>query len=304
MPTFIFDDDFSSYTLGPGIPNGFAVASTGGSGEFDQPTPPPTPAPGFYEQTGKIFKLSGGIDYPATPGGIAATAQTTVWWTTLGIPDTATAGFAVGLLNLSSQNPSPPFAVAGLLQVILEADYTLSVLVNGATKANTLVQAIYPYTWQIIQLIAQFGVHIILGVTYVAITFSLVVNGEILINAVNKVSSTPVSDLWDNSSDMNQWQFTGGGILGANTYFSEIAATADIQPIPSYPSAGAPNALVSQMAVDVISVPSSRNGRATQLIVEAIKQPSNRDARVSQMIVELIKKRNPNAGGGWLTYEA
>ena len=303
MPTFVFNDDFSSYPLGPGFPSGWANNGSA-SGEFDQPASP-TPAPGYYEKSGNIFKLTGQMEFPPSSSLGGVSNETTVWWTTIGIPDVATAAFSVGQLELCSTNPTTQ-AQAGLVSVILEADYTISVAVNGAAKVNTEQQVIFPFTWQQIQFNAIFGSQIVGGINLVTVAFSLAVNGAIWINRLGSpvISGTQVANLWNAASSFNQWLLTGANQLGANTYFSEIAATTTNESVPSYPNpALTVNSLVSQLAIDVIKVPPFVDGRVTQVIVETAKIPTTRFARMTQIIVEIIKQKSITAGG-WNVYEA
>lgn len=301
MPSYIFEDYFNSYSPGPGIPTGFQGQGIVFTSQFIDTSvgPPPTPAPGFYERTGKIYELFGTISYPVNANlAFTGTLQTSVWWETFGFGNTS---FSPVLLNLTSTDPAHPTSQLSLLTILIESDGSLSGLVPGAGKKNTLSQVWFPLTWQMFQVRVSLGNTLIGGVSYIVVTYYVAVDGVVVLNNVIAITNVPVASTWDGAGDVNQWNFTGspnGQILGM------FAATATLETIPSFVSpATTIHSLASQLVVEQLKLPSNQKGRVSQLIVEQAKFPSNRNARVSQIIVELMRKNTPT-GGGWLTKEA
>jgi len=300
MPTYIINDNLQSYSPGSGAPNNFNGIGIVFGSQFirGSANPSPSPAPGFYEKTGIYYSLFGQIAFPlnANLAGYP-TQNTTVIWSALG---DGSVSFNPGTLILASTDPSNPNNIINLLEISVESDGSITGSMLGA-KVNSLNQNWYPKTWQIFQVDANFTSDLIGSIHYIGCTFSVAVNGIVVISNAILTSTIQTASTWNGSPDVNQWIWTGTP-NGQN--YGEFAITAALETIPTYPNAGSPKALISQMVVEQLLLPSDANVRVSQMIVEQMLLPSNANARISQMVVELIKnyKASPS-GGGWLTKE-
>jgi len=303
MPfTPIFNDTFQSYNAGNGVPAGFQLEGIVFNDLFINTgsQPSPTPAPGFYEKTGIIYLLFGSIRFPTNVNlNNYITQNTSVWWSTYGDGNVS---LSPGTFTLASVNPVSPYSRLDLLSVIFALDGSITVSISGASPtANTQEQDWYIKTWQLFQLDVTIFSLPKSGVNYFAFTFSLAVDGKVLMANNSQTSNIPISTSWNNSATCNAWIFTGPA---NGQYFSEIAATTDLQTVPFFPNPGGViHAFNSQMVTELIKIPLN-NARTSQMIVERMKQSNVTNARVSQMIVELIRKGGFALTGGFNVRES
>ena len=294
MPTFIFNDTFQTYPPGNGYPSGFANNGPIFDSTFINTgaQPSPSPAPGFYEKTGIIYFLFGKISFPLNTD-LAAypTNATTIAWSTL-----STAGVP-GTVQLASIDP---VALTGptLLTFQFEADNSVSLVAPGAPKVNSLVQSFQGTTWDFYSMNVTFGIATVGGTDYITVTANLYLNGLPLMTGAFFQTSVTVASTWNNAPTVNQWSFLGGQ---PGEYFSEIAATADIETLPFYPNPGSPiHVLTSNVMAEIVNLPPPGNARTSQIAAEFVNLPPPPNARTSQFIVELISKGSQ--GGGSLDY--
>lgn len=305
MPDFIFNDTFVEYSAGPLIPNSFQ-AGPGNIGLLfnsliiDTGTQPsPSPAPGFYEKTGNVYFLFGPISFPIN-NNLAdnVTPTTSVFWSTLALAGNTS---SPGVLILCTTNPETPDNPIVILTTAFEADNSLSILVPGAQPLNTLFQSYSYDTWHDFMIIVQLRSLVIDGVSYIVVSLSLMINGLLYFDGVQLVSNIALSSTWNGQATLNQWIFNG---IANGDYFSEIAATTDIQTLPFYPNpVDTVNALMSTATVETIQKSFSPSGRTSQLVVETVEQPI-RKARMSQAVVELILKGTFSGQQGFYVRES
>lgn len=289
MPSYLFNDTFQSYSLGNGTPTGFWQDGVVFTSQFRQ-----FASPGLSGNTGIVYALFGTIAWPVNSltGGTVVTS-TSVFWSSLGF------GQNTGTLQLAYVGPGPNYNTVVPLQVIYEFDGSVSVLVAGAPKVNSLISVVQQNVWMYNQLVVSVGGVIIGGVQYLAFDFAMSVNGELVLNSSGFITSAVVVNATVGIG-INQWQFTVG-----NSYLGEIVATSDLQSIPFYPNPGSPlHARNSQLAVEVIKMNQFRQGRVSQLAVELVKAPNSRNARTSQIIVELILKNGSAKSKGFHVIES
>lgn len=300
MPSYLFNDTLQSYGAGPGFPNGFdGVGIVFGSNFIDTGSiVSPSPAPGYYEKTGIIYELFGQIAFPVNALlSNNPTSQTSVAFYTL------SNDFNPGTVQLCSTNPTSPFAQIVLLQTVIEQDASISLLAPGATKANSLLPLQISNTWMLVQVTAQLSTYVSGGSTYISVLASCAVNGQVLIVNTLFLTTILVSATWNNSATINQWMFSGGP---NGQFFSEFAATTDIEPLPFYPNlSGTVHCFDSQMVTEVLAKFPNGNLRLSQAITE-LTSNSPRNVRMSQSIVELLYNGTivPTGLGGFYVRES
>lgn len=276
---FLFNDTLQSYALGPGTPTGFEQKGLVFLSQFEEPASP-TPAPGYYERQGVIYALFGQIAWPvdADLSGSSTATTSVAYYTLKDLTDPGTPG----TLQLASCDPVS-LQSATLLSVVFESDGSVSLSAPGA-KINSLLPVDQYADWWLVQVTASFGSITVGGISVVTVTCSLAVSGQVLISGAVLTTNIPVSTLWNTSSGINQWLFTGppNGV-----YFGEFAATTTLETLPWFPNpAPTVRSLDSQMVVELMSQ-FNPNARLTQGVVELMSNfvPN---ARCTQMVVELI----------------
>lgn len=289
MPSYLFNDTLQSYAVGNGTPSGFWQVGTVFTSAFQQ-----FASPGLAGNTGIVYALFGTIAFPTnnlTPGTLVT--QTSVFWSALGN------GVNTGTTQLAYVGPGPTFNTAIPVQVIFEADGSISVLVAGVNKFNSLTAVVQQNVWMYCQLEVLIGSIAIGPNTFLTFDVQLGVNGKLLIDT----GGPAISSIVVNGAvgvGINQWQYLVG-----NGYLGEIVATSDIQTIPFFPNPGSPmHARISQIAVEAIKMNQFRQGRVSQVAVELATQPTTRNARISQIIVELIMKGGSIKSGGFHVIES
>jgi hypothetical protein len=307
--TTIWDDNFSSYPLGPGHPTGWF--DPGGDTQFvDFGTMTGhSQAPGFFEQTGHGLVLAGdSISYIDTTS-TDSSAQVT--WLSFGnVYD-----LVFSNVDLSTYTGFYPGAGNPMCGLLINPDYTASLWVRGTSTsavvgvfpfATTTQQVYYPNTWQSWQLNVEFGQIVIGSVALLTVLATLGLEGvEVCSGFVT--TNLPVTDLYTGQPIVNEFSF--GGSPASSGYFANFTGItgSPLPPIGAWPHPGTPDAYYTQSVAEVIKLPSSlvRQARYTQGVNEVIKLPSSsvRQARVTQGVVEIIRRVPPSLGY-WVCYEA
>lgn len=311
--TTLWDDNFSSYPLGPGHPTGWF--DPGGDTQFvDFGTMTGhSQAPGFFEQTGHGLVMAGDTIWYIDPSSSEQDIQVT-WQSFNNVYD-------VGIYNVNLATYTGAFPGQGqlLCGVLLNPDYTMTIYVQGTAGspivgayqfACTAQQVYYPNTWQAWQLNVGLGSIVSSGTAYVVVLATLGLEGDVVCSGL-VTSNVPVGGLYTGQPVFNEIGF--GGAPGASGYLSNFTGIVG-SPLPgigTWPNPGtgtaAPEAYYTQSVAEVIKAPSSlvRQARLTQGVNELIKLPSSssRPARMTQGVVEIIRRIPPSLAY-WSVYEA
>ena len=294
---FLVEDNLQSYSVGPGIPSGFNDVGIVFGSEFLEPASP-TPAPGYYERQGIVYELFGQIAWPVN-GDLTATSAVT---TSIGFYTLSNNGLPATLL-LSSTNPVTLGQIV-LLQTRFEADGTISLVAPGVPAVNSLIPVFLYDTWMFIQVTASFSSYTSSGNTFISVTGSLAVNGEVMIAGFVFFTDILVSATWNAGFSINQWNFVGAP---NGQFFGGFYITDDIQALPWFPQpADVINSLDSQMIIELQQNSPNVVGRMTQGILELNRQVGSRNGRMTQAIVELMHNGviTPIGTGGFYVRES
>jgi hypothetical protein len=305
----LWDDNFSSYSPGPGHPTGWfdptgsativAFSTMTGSSE----------APGFFEQTGQGLFLPGDalyrLDTPSTNSSVQV-----VWSMWGGFYGNSVPPLTLYNVDLSTYTGSWPGAGNPLCWVTVNNDYTMSINARGTAGgtigvypfAITNDQVYFPKVWQMWQLNAEIGSVSVDGTLLVTVNAALALEGEEVCSGFI-TTNLPLANLYLGNESVNQYQFG----LNQNMYLSNFTGIvgSPLPPFGTFPHPGTPDAYYTQSVAEVMKMPDSsvRQGRITQSVNEIIKLPSTtvRQARLTQGVVEIILRPLP---GSWQVYEA
>lgn len=284
MPvSYYWNDTFSSYAPGAGIPSGWESNGLSTSQFVDLSSlPPPRPSVGWYERTGNAYQLVGSIRYPADAylGSFLSDSITILWegWSSNG------QGLPYPLVWVTdpvalTRNP--------LVSIAVESDLSISCVITGQPHQNSLAQSVFVDTWQYYQLnvlVSQINVG---GTNYYTVDCQLAVNGIKVVDSGGPLTTSLVVDpLVGPYTNQIGWTAPGG----VTSYTGEFSATDGAQTIPFYANpAVTVNSRVSQVIAEVAKSSDPSNARVSQVIAEVMKSTTTSNARVSQVIVEIIK---------------
>ena len=309
--TTLWDDNFSSYPLGPGHPtNSFDPGGDTVFVDFGTMTGH-TSAPGFYEQTGHGLQLNGDqIYYLDTSSNDVQSAQI-VWLSFNGV-------FNISAYNVNLATFTGAFPGQGqtIISCVLNSDYTIGLYVSSTLGspvgsypiACSTQQVFFSNTWQMWQLNIETGQIVVLGTSYLTVAGTLALEGtQVCIGTTT--TNINVSTLYLGEPYINQYGLggaPGGYSLGYFGNFTGITGT-PLPPFGTWPHPLMPDAYYTQSVAEWIGTPdtSVRQARMTQGVSEVIKLPSSssRYARMTQGVVEVILRFPPSLGY-WLVYEA
>lgn len=281
-PTYIYYDLMQSYSVGPGAPSGFEISPGTGTSEF---------VDAFDGKSGIVYEIGiGQIWYPQNSP-YYPTSALSMFWTVWG----------PGLgANINVTDPIS-FIQQTLAQLVLESDFSISLVLFGGNSINTLRQVVFAGVWQYFQWDITIGTITVGGNSYYTVDSVLTIDGVEVLNTSSPLTSTLIVN-GNVGANVNQFGYSSPfGAIGTS-YLAEIAATAGVQTPPFYINPGSPiNARASQLVVESIG---NKNGlgRFSQGVVESLgnKIPN---ARMSQSIVEILYQ-TPGSGGGSRVYES
>lgn len=301
----LWDDDFSGYTPGSNnVLNWYDPGNDARIVAFSTMTGS-SQAPGFYEQTGQGYHLSGDQIFYEN---LTAQDHTQISWLGWG----SVYNVAVFNANLSLGTGSNAAQGQLICALSLNSDYTMQLFVSSTLGspigvfpiAVTPQQVWWPGVWQYFQLNIITNTVLVGGTGFVGVTASLALEGTQIMSGT-ATTNLDVASLWTGLANFNQWTY--GGAPGANGYLGNFTGIVG-SPLPAFgvfPHPGVPDAFLTQGVVEAMLMPdaSVRQARVTQGVNELIKLPSSsvRQARMTQGVVEILLRSVP---GGWFVYEA
>ena len=281
MSNFI-DDDFESYAIGT-LPSTWRAVSLGASVQNG----------GIEGSKGLQLNPGGGAQKDPLID-VAVGVQTSV-----SVFHAFQGGGGGNMLSLHNANPADLSGDIDVLDIIMEADTTITVQIGNKIIGNT--QTINPWKdWMYMQLNVDFSAVFDagLGFNVLKAVVSLAVQGTTLINALSGQSTIPSASLAAGIG-CNLYQFRPTD----NSSMIDIVTVANPQlAMGTYPHPGSPKARVSQVVVEPVELANPSTARVSQLAAEMVELPSSEKVRVSQLVIELIAAAGVQTQ--WMIYEA
>lgn len=258
------DDDFQSYPIGTGLP--FGAWTGNGSVQI---------VAGGPDGTDRNLQVGLGVaEY--VRGYLSSFSQFTALRLVGPLPFSGSSfSFANG--------PNGTGHTFTLMRIKIETDSTLSCYcdINGQLLGNSGDFTVPFNTWNFIQTNVVFSdvLNVSVGVLCINIVAHIAVNGvEVL--SFNVLTDVPVGQLANGTSEVNQFELTGGNF---------DAYTLDtVQPIVTYPHPGTPSAIVNQGAIEIELLPDSADVHVNQGVIELNQLPDSANVLIHQGVIELL----------------